>query len=82
MTTATSKAAFASIKPVRMRDKIYHYISSQRYGATADEIENGLNSTRSSVSARLTELRRDGLIIAVGERPTRSGRAAMVYMVR
>jgi predicted transcriptional regulator len=51
-------------------------------GCTCDEIEAETNLAHQTASARLKGLRDKGLIKFSGaKRPTRSGRAAMVYVV-
>lgn len=50
--------------------------------ATCDETEDRLGLIHQSASARFSELKRDGRILATGERRlTRSGRYAAVYRV-
>ena len=46
---------------------------------TCDELEVFLDLPHQSCSARISELKRDGLIVKVGTRPTRSGCQAAVY---
>jgi predicted transcriptional regulator len=48
-------------------------------GRTCDEIEDITGLPHQSCSARISELKRDGLIKKVGTRPTRSGCQAAVY---
>jgi len=52
-----------------------------KHGATCDELECILNMPHQSCSARISELKRDGLIRKIGTRPTRSGCQAAVYQV-
>jgi predicted ArsR family transcriptional regulator len=47
--------------------------------ATCEELEERLGMSHQTVSARMSELKRDGLIEKNGTRPTRSGRQAGVY---
>lgn len=49
--------------------------------ATCDEIEARLNLTHQTASASINGLMRHGAIVASGARPTRSGRAARVWVV-
>jgi len=63
-----------------MRRRVYDYIVSRGLGgATSDEICAALG-THGNTHGRTTELRRLGLIKPVGERLTRSGRRAKVYL--
>ncbi len=81
-TEELSYAAYLSIvdKLPEVRAKIYQYIRSQgRYGATSEEICDGLGWENGGTHGRTTELARLGLIEAVGARPNRSGRQATVW---
>ena len=62
-----------------MKRKIYDLINKSN-GRTCDEIENMIAGKHQTVSARISELQRDGVIIAADKRATRSGCAAAVYV--
>ncbi len=49
---------------------------------TGEEIGNDLTMCYSTVSARMSELKRDGVIIKVGRRPTATGATAGVFALR
>lgn len=51
-------------------------------GATCDEVEQALGMSHQTASARIRELATDNHLDTNGERPTRTGRAAAVYIVR
>lgn len=56
--------------------------ASGGYGKTCDELEVILGLPHQSVSARITDLQSAGAIVDSGQRrPTRSGRAARVYVL-
>jgi len=78
----TSELAYAET-PARVRSKLRYKVLSTikaRGNATCDEIESLLDLSHQSCSARVTELKRDGLIEDTGEkRLTRQGRKARVY---
>lgn len=80
----TSKAAARSIEPQlgRLQGKVLEVIQRRAaLGATTDEVEFVLAMSHQTVSARVKELRDKGLIRDKGtRRPTRSGRAAVVYV--
>jgi biotin operon repressor len=48
-------------------------------GHTAEEVEAALGLGRSTVSARMSELKRDGMLVQTGRRPTSTGSTAGVY---
>ena len=78
----TSKAAFASIKPEAsdLRAVVYQCIQATQGGAICEAIELALNLRHQTVSARIRELFQRGLIVdSLRRRPTRSGRAAVVW---
>lgn len=50
--------------------------------STCDEVEVALGMTHQTASAAIHHLMRDGEIIAVEKRPTRSGRNARVWQVK
>ena len=78
-----SEAAHASIVPSKahMRQRVIECI--ERLGsATCDQVEVSTGLSHQTASARVSELRRDGIIAPTGERrPTRSGRSASVFVV-
>ena len=78
-----SQAAFdsidGSVRAGMQRDVLA--VIRQRNGATTDEIEQVLDGRHQSVSPRVIELERAGLIKRSGDRrKTRSGRMANVYV--
>jgi len=78
----TSVAAYESTpSKVRAKRRLFVLNTLREMGdATSDEIEAHLDWTHQSVSPRLTELKRDGLIEDTGKRrPTRLGKTARVY---
>lgn len=80
----TSRAAAASAAP-RAGSKtrlVLDFLREQGdYGATADEAAARLGLLIQSVTARMHDLARRGLIVRAGRtRPTRSGRAAEVWI--
>lgn len=50
--------------------------------ATCEEISEGLNMRYTTVSARMSELKREGLIEPTVRRKTRSGATAMAWRVK
>lgn len=77
-----STQANTSIKITKeqLRQKVLEYIRSQGLrGATAEEAERALGLGRSTVSARMTELKALGLIKQIDRRKTSSGRSAGVW---
>lgn len=85
---AQSQAAYDSVGATKRRRTARLEIlrlaeESGRTGITADETINLLGMTHQSGSARFSELRRDGLLIPIGElRKTRSGEYAEVHVAR
>lgn len=61
-----------------LKRKIYESIKNSD-GLTCDEIENLIAGKHQTVSARISELQRDGVILATDKRATRSGCQAAVY---
>jgi Fic family protein len=89
----TSEAAAAAIQPhlsalqaeiletIKRHDQMV-WLGLPWPGLTCDEIEQILDMKHQTVSARILELRRKGLIEDSGERrKTRSGRKAVVWRV-
>ena len=79
----TSIAALASIEPAAsgLRAIIYQCIFEEgERGAVCDELEAALDMRHQTASARIRELAQRGLIVdSLRRRPTRSGRAAVVW---
>lgn len=67
-----------------IRARIINYIRDQGFtGATSDEVEEALEMSHQTVSARITEAKADGTLVPSGyKRKTRSGRNAAVLIVR
>jgi len=82
--TATSEAAAREIEPQKgsLQYRVWQYIRSfGRWGATAQEIEHGLNLSGNTVRPRLRELEEMQLIQKTKRtRRTTSGRSAFVYV--
>jgi len=81
----TSAAAAASITPSAaqaMRDTILAKITySASAGLTCDQVEELLDMRHQTASARIKELKDEGLLLDSGRRrPTRSGRKAAVLV--
>jgi predicted ArsR family transcriptional regulator len=65
------------------RRRVLEFIAARdRFGATSDEIEEATGISHQACSARMTELKQEQMIAAVGRRKTRSGRAAMAWKLR
>ena len=81
-----SMAAFAANPATERRKQralVLAYITSQgQSGATSDEAELALSLPHQACSARFTELKKDARIIPAGQRVTRSGRKARVWVDR
>ncbi|KAJ3082379.1 hypothetical protein HK102_001741 [Quaeritorhiza haematococci] len=82
--TPTSDEAAASIYPhaQRQRDILYAYVCEQyMLGTTNQEAEDALGMPAQTITPRMLELRREGLVVDSGEkRRTRSGRRAVVWI--
>lgn len=85
-TTETSTAAGASVRgnigklARQCFDEIQVVCDSGSHGLTVDQLEQLLNRSHQSVSARVNELRDKGWVVDSGERrKTRSGRSAIVW---
>jgi predicted transcriptional regulator len=67
-----------------MRDRIMRYAMRRgRAGITIDEISSKAGLAPNCVSGRISELKRDGLLVATSERRnTRLGRAARVLVAK
>lgn len=86
-TRPTSLEAFASVKPdiKIVREFVYEKIArAGERGMTCDELEQATGMAHQTASARIYDLHKAGRIIekdgANGKRPTRSGRAAIVWV--
>lgn len=82
---STSQAAAVSMKPAanRLQRQVEAVIGSTGpRGATDDELEVLTGLKHQTVSARRRELYLLGRIRSIGERPTRSGRKAKVWVLR
>jgi hypothetical protein len=80
--TDTSRDAAESMRPhiSAIEDIILYHITAHG-SATCDEVEAGCSLAHQTASARLKGLSDKGLIKFSGaKRPTRSGRAARVYV--
>ena len=80
----TSVAAAESMrgKTANLRAKVLACVKScWLHGATCDELEVATGLTHQTCSARVHELMRLGAIVEGGRRKTRSGRAAIVWVV-
>lgn len=75
-----STAAAASIDKAAIRKRVLAVIASLDFGATSDEVEVITGLSHQTVSARMSELKRDGAVVPAGRRPTRSGRSAAVWV--
>jgi transposase len=79
-----SAAAYVSLARDlnRLRKAVRDYVRTQGdRGATCEEIEDGLGLSHQTVSARCTEGKRDGWLLATDvRRATRSGRSARVLV--
>lgn len=81
----TSRDAAAAIEPhlSRLKQLIFEYVKScGPAGATCDDAEVALGLAHQTCSARFRELKQVQLIVQAGRRPTRSGRAADVWVAR
>lgn len=78
----TSKAAAESVRGSLgnlQRQVLFLIRRAGARGMTCDELEVALDGRHQTISARVRELYLKGLIVKFGERPTRSGRRAVVY---
>lgn len=63
-----------------LREAVYHQIKeSGEYGRTVDEYCAMWDETPNAISGRFSELARDGRIVKIGRRKTRSGCSASVW---
>jgi hypothetical protein len=79
----TSAEARASIEPHlgRLQSNVLGFIRSRgKIGATCDEVEQWLDMSHQTASARVHELMHRKCIVSNGKRKTRSGRNAVVWV--
>jgi hypothetical protein len=80
----TSNEAAKAIEPVaqRQRDILYRYVCDQyMLGTTNQEAEEALGMPAQTITPRMLELRKEGLVTDSKEkRQTRSGRRAIVWV--
>jgi hypothetical protein len=83
-TLDTSRAAFTSIDTCELRRRVLEVVAQGgMLGRTCDEVEMLLDMPHQTASARVHELAKRGDIFDSGrKRKTRSGRAAIVWVVR
>jgi hypothetical protein len=75
----TSLDAYKSVNHQSMMNKVMYEIEANG-ASTCDELEIIMDGRHQSISATLTNARKQGLIVDTGERrPTRSGRQAIVW---
>ena len=81
--TSRRAAEFTRPRASTQRGRIYDFIEVQgERGATCDEVEKALGMIHATVSARITDLRRDGGIRCSGKiRKTANGADAQVYVL-
>ena len=83
--TGASRAAAKSVErdAPRLRERVYRFLQGRgELGATDDEIELASKMSHQTISARRRELVLEGKVVASGrKRPTRSGRAANVWII-
>lgn len=83
--TPTSKEAAESLTPETLRGlrlRVYDLIAARTakgIGTTSDDAEIAMGMRHQTISARVHELARGGLIEGRGRRTTRSGRSAVSY---
>jgi len=80
----TSQQAAKQIKPAALRLRLLAEMRLRgSMGATCDELEQAMGLSHQTASARLREMNLKGQVVDSGERrPTRSGRAAIVWCAR
>lgn len=83
ITQETSSAAKASIKPdsKTLRDQVYKAIAEAPDGLTDEQIQDATGMNPNTQRPRRLELYRDERITHKGKRPTKSGRAATVWVI-
>ena len=77
----TSAAAHAAVVPRKqaLRAMILTFVKEQLFGATVEEIAEALRIRYTTASARVSELKRDGLLRIGGQRRTTTGCMAAVH---
>lgn len=81
--TETSAQAALSMEKAApaIRERVLDFITARGMnGATADEVEAALCGRHQTISARVNELARAMAIVPLGNRKTRSGRSAIVWV--
>jgi hypothetical protein len=83
----SSTSAAAAVSMLRgnaaliLRERVFsHIAATERAGCTCAEAVRDLGGAHQSISARIKELRNDGRIVIVGERPNPSKRKAWIYV--
>jgi predicted transcriptional regulator len=76
-----STLAHAGTNKSRDRMRVMMYLADPR-GATCDEVEIALGLAHQTCSARISELKRDGLLDPVAKRPTRTGSMAQAWKLK
>lgn len=83
--TPTSKEAAESLSVDTLnglRRRVYDLIAARTakgIGTTSDDAEVAMGMRHQTISARVHELAKAGIIVGVGRRQTRSGRSAVAY---
>lgn len=78
---STQDEAWKLIQPSLAGIGVRVFRSIQERPQTCDEVEITLGLTHQTCSASINKLMRDGVIISIGKRKTRSGRAACVWSI-
>lgn len=79
----TRQQAFVLIQPQKSRLQTLVLENLGIFGpSTTEEVELRLELSHQTVSPRILELSRKGLIVSDGQRKTRSGRNAQVWRLR
>ena len=63
-----------------IREKILEVLRASRESKTTDELVDLVNSRGRTVSARMAELRRDGLVYVANHRKSKTGTAAKAWL--
>lgn len=74
-----SIAANKAAKKSTERQQILEILNFGNANLTCEDLEKVSGISHQSCSARISELKRDGLIVKIGTRPTKSGCQAAVY---
>jgi len=82
-TSRTSMAAADALTPATLnalqRQVVEHLYQCGEHGATDEEMQFGIPMDPNTQRPRRRELAKRGLVVAAGERPTRSGKKATVW---